>query len=231
MNKWWRKLLPGGERLALPPGRVTKWFWAIIVALSLPFMIIDTVGLYDTAVAQGATFGDAALRALVGFFALGLAYGLLGGMLFFLVCLFTSVVIPDVVSGVRAVNNAARRTPAAWQRFREDAARAASRVRQRTVSLLRVLTGIPVKVRAMTARDWLLTLYCVLAFALLAGMLWFAWGWAGVVVSWLPDWLFDDRRWFLQAIVDWFICMIPWVLALSVLNAAFKAFIRRGSKR
>lgn len=231
MNKWWRKLLPGGERLALPPRRVTQWFWAVMAVLSLPFMILDTASLYDTAIAQGAIFGDAALRALAGFFALGLVYGLLGGMLFFLVCLFTSVVIPDVVSGVRAVNNAARRTPAAWQRFRENAARATSRVRQRTVSFLRFLSGIPVKVRAMTARDWLFTLYCVLAFAILAGMLWFAWGWAGVVVSWLPDWLFDDRRWFLQAIVDWFICMIPWTLALSVLNAVFKAFIRRGSKR
>lgn len=231
MNKWWRKLLPGGERLALPSGRVTKWFWVIIVALSLPFIILDTASLYDTAIAQGATFGDAALRALVGFFALALAYGLLGGMLFFLVCLFTSVVIPDVVSGVRAVNDAVRSTPAAWQRFRENASRATSRVRQRTVSFWRVLSGIPVKVRAMTARDWLFTLYSVLAFALLAGMLWFAWGWAGVVVSWLPDWLFDDRRWLLQAIVDWFICMIPWALALSLLKAVFKAFIRRGIKR
>lgn len=231
MKNWWRKILPAGERLALPPRHVTQWFWVAVAVLSLPFMVLDTARLYDTAIAQGATFGDAALRAVAAFFALGLAYSMLGGMLFFLVCLTTSVLIPDVVSVARAVNGAVRRTPAVWRQFRDNVALASSRARQRTVAFLRFFAGIPVMVRAMRARDWLFMLYCVFAILILAGMLWFAWGWAGVVVSWLPDWLFDDRRWFLQAIVDWFICMIPWVLALSVLNAVFKAFIRRGSKR
>ncbi len=231
MNKWWRKLLPGGERLSLPPRRVTQWFWVLFGILSLPAMILSTARMYDTAIAQGASFGDAALEALVGFFSLGLAYGLLGGMFFFVVCLFTSVVIPDVVSGCRAVNAAARRAPAAWQRFRDNSARATSRLRQGTVTILRHLAGLPVKIRAMTARDWLFALYCVLAFAILAAMLWFAWGWAGAVVSWLPDWLTDRHVWFYQFMVDWLICIIPWSLALTVLNAVFKAIIRRRNGR
>ncbi len=86
-------------------------------------MILDTAGVYDTAIAQGATFGDAALRAVVAFFSLGLAYGIMGGMLFLMVAFLTSVVIPDVVSGARSVNNAVRRAPAAWQRLRDNTAK------------------------------------------------------------------------------------------------------------
>ena len=231
MMKWWRKLLPGGERLGLPPRRVTQWYWGLFALLTLPFMIIDTAQLYDTAIAQNATFGDATARAFAGFLALVIAYGLMGGMLFFFICFITTVVIPDVVSGYRAVNDAARRAPAAWQRLRDNTARATSRLRQRSVSFLRFLAGLPVKVRAMTARDWLITIHMVLSFAILAAMLWFAWGWAGVAVSWLPDWLFGDTRWAIQLLADWLICMIPWVLSSSVLSAVFKALIRRRNGR
>lgn len=231
MKNWWRRLLPGGERLKMPPRRVTQWFWGLFGLLSLPFMILDTARLYDTAIAQGATSGDAALRALVAFFSLGLAYGIMGGMLFFMVAIFTSVVIPDVVSGARSVNNAVRRAPAAWQRFRDNAARATSRLRQATVAVLRYLAGVPVRIRAMTARDWLFTVFFVLSVAILALMLWLTWGWAGAVVAWLPDWLVDRHVWFIQLMVGWFICMIPWSVSTSVLSAIFKALIRRKNGR
>jgi ABC-type antimicrobial peptide transport system permease subunit len=194
-------------------------------------MILDTARMYDTAIAHGATFGDAALRALVAFFGLGLAYGIMGGMLFLMVTVFTSVVIPDVMSGARAVNNAVRRTPAAWQRFRDNTARATSRLRQATVALMRYLTGVPVRIRAMTARDWLFTVFFVLSLAILALLLWLTWGWAGAVVAWLPDWLVDGKGWFVQLIVAWFICMIPWSVSMSVLSAIVKALIRRKNGR
>jgi hypothetical protein len=215
----------------MPPRRVTQWFWAIFALFSLPFMILGTAHTYDTAIAQGATFGDAALRALVGFFSLGLAYGIMGGMFFFLVALVTSVVIPDVMSGARSVNNAVRRAPAAWQRFRDNAAKARSRLRQGTVAFFRYLAGVPVRVRAMTARDWLFTLFFVLSIAILALLFWLTWGWAGAVVAWLPDWLVDRDVWFTQLIVAWFICMIPWFVSMSVLSAIIKALIRRKNGR
>lgn len=231
MKNWWRRLLPGGERLSWPPRRVTQWFWGVFALLALPFMILDTARMYDTAIAHGATFGDAALRALVAFFGLGLAYGIMGGMLFLMVTVFTSVVIPDVMSGARAVNNAVRRTPAAWQRFRDNTARATSRLRQATVALMRYLTGVPVRIRAMTARDWLFTVFFVLSLAILALLLWLTWGWAGAVVAWLPDWLVDGKGWFIQLIVAWFICMIPWSVSMSVLSAIVRALIRRKNGR
>ncbi len=231
MKNLWRRLLPGGERLSWPPRRVTQWFWGLFALLSLPFMVLDTASVYDTAIAQGATFGDAALRAVVAFLSIGLAYAIMGGMLFLMVAFFTSVVIPDVVSGARAVNNAVRRTPAAWQRLRDNTAKATSRLRQGTVAFFRYLAGVPVRVRAMTARDWLFTLFSVLSVAILVAMLWFVWGWAGAAVSWLPDGFVDSKGWILQLIVGIFICIIPWSLSISVLSAVMKAIIRRRNGR
>jgi hypothetical protein len=83
----------------------------------------------------------------------------------------------------------------------------------------------------MTARDWLFAVFFVLSLAILALLLWLAWGWAGAVVAWLPDWLVDGKGWFVQLIVAWFICMIPWSVSMSVLSAIVKALIRRKNGR
>lgn len=234
MNKWWKRskrLLPGGDRLSMPPRAVTRWFWGIMLLLSLPFIIMGTAGVYDTAVAQGLTFGDAALRALGAFTALSLAYGFLAGVLFFGIAFITSVVIPDVVSAYRAADGAVRRAPAAWQRFRDNAARAHSRVRQRTVAILRYLGQVPVRIAAMRGEDWLFALFFALSLLTLAGMLYLGWGWAGAVVAWLPAWLVDDRPWFFQLLVDFFMCMIPFSIAISLLSSLVKVVVRRIRRR
>lgn len=231
MKNWWRKLLPGGERLSMPPRAVTLSFWGIMLLVSLPYIIIGTAGVYEAAAAQGLTFGDAALRALGAFTALSLAYGLLAGVLFLGIAFITSVVIPDVVSAYRAADGAVRRAPAAWQRFRDNAARARSRVRQRTISVLRYLGHIPARVGAMRGEDWLFALFFALSLLILAGMLYLGWGWAGAVVGWLPTWLVDDRPWFFQLFVDFFICMIPFSIATSILGSLMKVFVRRFRRR
>ncbi len=231
MKNWWRRLLPGGERLSWPPRRVTQWFWGLFVLITLPYLILGSASTYDTAIAHGASFGYAALRALAAFFGLGLAHAILGGMFFFLVALFTSVVIPDVVSGARAVKGAVRRTPAAWQRMRDNTAKATSRLRQGTVAFLRYLSGVPVRLHAMTAQDWLFSLFFVLSVAMLALMIWLVWGWAGAAVAWLPQGFVDGKGWLLQLIVGTFMCVIPWSLSMSVLSAVIKALIRRRNGR
>ncbi len=99
------------------------------------------------------------------------------------------------------------------------------------MAFLRYLSGVPVRVRAMTARDWLGTLFFVLSVALLVLMVWLVWGWAGAAVAWLPDWLVDSKGWVIQLLVAWFICMIPWSLSMSVLSAIIKALIRRKNGR
>lgn len=231
MNKWWKRLLPGGERLAMPPRAVTRWFWGIMLLVSLPYIIVGTAGVYDSAAAHGVAFGDAALRALGAFAALSFAYGLLAGVLFFGIAFITSVVIPDVVSAYRATDSAVRRVPAAWQRFRDNAARARSRVRQRSISVLRYLGYIPARVGAMKAEDWLFALFFAGSLLILAGMLYLGWGWAGAVVAWLPNWLVDDRPWFFQLLADFFICMIPFSLAISFLGSLIKVVVRRIRRR
>lgn len=232
MKNFWRRLLPGGERLHMPPAAVTRWFWAIMALLSLPMMIIDSAHMYDSLIAQGANFWAAAGSAFGSFVITGvILLGLLGGMLFFIVSLFTSVVIPDTVSGYRSARDTIRRIPAAWQRFRDNCARAWSRLRQAAVAFFRFLGGLPVRIRAMTAEQWLFGLYAILSFGTLGGMLWLTWGWSGAVVGWLPHWMSDGKDWMLQLIVGIFICMIPWSITMTVLSSLVKALIRRRNGR
>ncbi len=215
----------------MPPRRVTLGFWGLCALFTLPLMIMDTARMYDTAIAEPATFGDAALRALASFFGLGLAFGIMWGMLFLAVAYITSVVIPDTVSAVQSIRAAARRAPAAWQRFRDNVARARSRLRQGLVACLRFLGQIPVRVRAMGAQEWLFGLFVLLSLATLAGMLYLGWGWAGAVVAWLPHWLVDGKDWVIQLIVDWLICMLPFSITTSILSGLIKALVRRIRRR
>lgn len=227
MKNWWRKFLPGGERLRMPSPSVTKWFWGLLALVSLPFMILDAARVYDFAVAQGATFGDAVGQSAAVFFAGALAYGLLGGMLFLLVALFTSVVIPDVVSGYLAVSGAVRRAPDALRRLRASSARAASSAQRGTLAFFRFLGNIPGRVAAMRAEDWFFALFMLVSLSTLAGFLYLGWDWAGAVVAWMPDWLADRHSFVFQLLIDWFMCIIPFSIAITIWSSIAKAVIRR----
>lgn len=224
MNKRWRSLLPFGGRLAMPPRPVSLWFWGLFGALTAVFLVLDTAAIYDSVRAH-ETFGIAAWTALKAGIALLLAYGLLGGLMFFMVALFNSVIIPDVVTGYRAVVSVARATPAAWRRFRDTSAKVRSRFCQGAVSTYRWLSGVPVRLRAMSANDWVASLHAGVSMVVIVGILYLAWDVSGFFVGGIPRWFASHglmHLFMVQLMADVLICIIPIALALTFMSPAFR---------
>ncbi len=224
MNKRWRSLLPFGGRLAMPPRRVSLWFWGLFGAFSAVFMILDTAAIYDSVRAH-ETFGTSVWTTFKAGLALLFAYGLLGGMLFFMVALFKSVVIPDVVKIYRGVSSVVRATPGAWLKFRDTTAKVWSRFCQGTVSTLRWLGGVPARLRAMSLNDWVASLHAGVSFVVIVGILYLAWPVAGFFVGGIPRWLAShglSHLFMVQLMTDLIICIIPIALTLTFMSPAFR---------
>ena len=207
MKSWWRWILPFGDRLALPPRSVRLGFYAVWGTLMAYFMLSIGISSYNIDVAKNVAPAQAALEAvgLAGLLALSLTA--MGGLYFLIVCMFTSVIIPDTVKVVRAV-------PGAWRSFCSGCGAAA-----------RWTANAPANLRKV---DWLFVLAFSGMLGIFASTLYFAWPLATAVYNWLPDWFHTDRSdWMLIFIFDWVICIIPNVLLTSVWMSIMRGIVRR----
>src|SRR5262249_31117152 len=103
MKIWWRKLLPGGERLKMPSRRVTLGFLLLYGLPTLVSIGSGPLAVYAQPVSHGLARSAAFLKALTAAGALLLAYALIGAIFFYCLTMFTSIVIPDTIAAYRAV--------------------------------------------------------------------------------------------------------------------------------
>lgn len=224
---WWRKILPYGDRMKMPPRKVTIGFLLLFGLLSLYTLVQLSAGVYESALAENLSSGDAIVQVLkaLGLGLVGLS--MLGAIYFFVVAVFCSVIIPDLVSAYRAVRRGIAAAPGAYRKCRAALSLAWTRFCQMMGTFKRYIRTVPSRVAALKAEDWLLVPFASGVIAIIGGALYLGWGWASAVVAWLPAWLSHDGSFALTLIVDWMIVMLPVVILITIWGEVFRFVIRR----
>jgi hypothetical protein len=96
------------------------------------------------------------------------------------------------------------------------------------------LKRLPANVAAMDAKDWGLVAYMAVAFSVYGGIGFFMWPTAASVAAWLPAWVLGSVSFMSILLVDAFISMFIWAIALVILMALFAlavSFFKRPPNR
>lgn len=227
MKNRFRKLLPFGERLKMPPRAVTIVFLLAFGAIAITSVISGGMGAYEHALSEEAAGGQALAAAFKVGAAILFALLVLGAVLFFEVALITSVVIPSAVEGYRATRSAIAAAPGAARRCRARLISLRAHLVQFGGMALRYFRTVPQRIAALKAEDWFFALFAFGVVAIFSGSLYLGWGIAAVVYQWLPEWLKGDGSFTLMLLIDWLICMIPIVILVTIWGSLTKWIMRR----
>ncbi|HEY9787631.1 MAG TPA: hypothetical protein V6D17_19745 [Candidatus Obscuribacterales bacterium] len=225
MKQWWRKLLPEGERLQMPSPRITKGFLLIYGLLVVLDLIRIAASLYSQAPSH-ATPAAVLFDVLKVCGVMLVAYAATGCMFFFMLSLFTSVIIPDAVAAYRALRRGIAAIPGAWTRFWAGFRALCASARKASGNFFSWLGALPARLAALTLEEWLIAPFALGMLAIMAGLLYLGWGWANTVNSWLPSWMQADD-WIYLFLIDWLICIIPLTVAMTLWGEIFRFLVRR----
>jgi hypothetical protein len=190
-------------RLRLPPKPVYLTFGAIMTLLLLSTFPQSAFDFYQVGLDRGLTplhsVGQAFLLTALLLFALTV----LGGSMLYLLSLLFSVVIPDLVSLLRAIWSGIQQIPAALVACRNGLTRAGQFV-----------GSAPSRWRSMSADDKNFAKFMTVFFAVALAIGYVLWPFAHAAHSSLPHWMQSDEWWMGTLFID---------TMMSVLSIAFIA--------
>jgi hypothetical protein len=178
-------------RLRLPSKR-GLWIFGAIMALvilgTVPQFAVDS---YRVALDSGLTTTQALGQAVTTSALLLLVLAILGAVYLYVLSLLCSILIPDLVSMVRALWRGIVQIPAALRSCGQAIA-----------SAWRYVTSTPTRWRAMSADDKSFAKFMVLFMLVVATLGYFLWPTALTIYSWLPRWLQMSEWWMGALFID-----------------------------